>query len=112
MEIIINNIAIWSSVLHTGFSVKQMPAGTIYKTKAGLAMRSVKTMYRYAKTYKVGKTEYVLFVRTFNASTEEVEKELDKVAKGIKEDYAKEQVTGATPDYFEYLNKYVKGEEQ
>lgn len=75
-------------------------------------MRSVKIMYRYAKTYKVGKTEYVLFVRTFNASTEEVEKELDKVAKEIKEDYAKKQVTGATPDYFEYLNKYVKGEEQ
>lgn len=69
-------------------------------------------MYRYAKTYTVGKTDFVLFVRTFNDDMVAIEKELDKVAKTITEDYARKQVLGAMPDQFEYLNQYVKGEEE
>lgn len=111
MEIIINNIAIWSATLHQGFSVKQHPMGTIYLTKEGLAKRANRTMYRYAKTYTVGKTDFVLFVRTFNDDMVAIEKELDKVAKTITEDYARKQ-TFLSPEQFEYLNQYVKGDEE
>lgn len=81
-------------------------------TKKGLAKRANRTIYRYAKTYTVGKTDFVLFVRTFNDDMVAIEKELDAVAKTLKEDYVKKEVFGAMPDQFDYLNKYVKGDEE
>lgn len=109
MEIIIDNIAIWKADFHKGYTVRTIPTNSPYKTKDGEAKISDKLMYRYAKNYKVGKTEFVLFVRTFNSKMDKVEKELDAVAKKVTEKKAKEVIAMATMTNFEYLNEYLKG---
>lgn len=108
MEIIIDKIGIWKADYHKGFTIKEVPSGMRYFDKTCICKLSNNKMYRYAKNYKVGKTEYVLFVRTFNNNTAEVEKQLDKVAKTITESYAREVCLKATLEEFDYLNEYVK----
>lgn len=71
--------------------------------------RSDKIMYRYAKNYRVGDTDFVLFVRTYDKSKARVEKKLDEVAKTIDEKKAL-KFKGALPSNFDYLDIYLKGE--
>lgn len=66
-------------------------------------------MYRYAKNYKVGKTSFVLFVRTYEKDMAKVEKQLDKAAKSVDEKEAR-KMSMALPSQFDYLNIYLKGE--
>lgn len=111
MEIIINRIAIWRANFSDKFSVRQIPKNTKYlDEKSGVYVISDEVMYRYAKNYTKGKTKYCLFVRTFRDDKAGIESELDKVAKTITEDYAKKINALATIENFEYLDKYVKGE--
>ena len=107
MEIIIDKIAIWRGDLHPGYSVKEVPIGMRVADKTGILRVTEKPMWRYAKNYKVGKTKFVLFVRTYNNDMTEVFGQLDKVAKGITERYAKE--INALPSFedFRYLNEYI-----
>lgn len=110
MEIIIDKIAIWTAdYFKSGFQTRQMPIGMSYTTKTGIKSRSDKNIYRYAKDYTVGKTKFILFVRSFR-NTNEIEKELDKVAKSLKEDFVKEKIAGASAINFNYLEEYIKGE--
>lgn len=111
MEIIIDNIAIWKADFHKGYTVRTIPMNTTYKDKNGLYNKNDKPMYRYAKNYKAGKTEFVLFVRTYEKDMAKVEKQLDKVAKKITEEKAKAVVALATIDNFQYLDEFLKGEE-
>lgn len=109
MEIILDRIAIWKADFHKGYTVRTIPTHTRYQEK-GVFAYSDKLMYRYAKNYKVGKTEFCLFVRTFRDDKNSVETELDKVAKTIKEDYAKKIAMLSTVENFEYLNESLKGD--
>lgn len=108
MEIIIDKIGIWKADYHKGYTVRVMPAGIRYFDKSGICKLANDKINRYAKNYKKGKTEFVLFVRTFSSDKDAIEKQLDKVAKTITEAYAKEICMKATFDEFEYLNEYVK----
>ena len=109
MEIIINKIAMWKATFHKGYTVRIVPAGTRYQNQANIFCVSDKKMYRYAKNYMVGKTEYCLFVRSFEDDKDGIEKQLDKVAKTITETQAKKAIM-ASADNFEYLDKYLKGD--
>ena len=109
MEIILDRIAIWKADFHKGYTVRTIPTHTRYQEN-GVFSYSDKLMYRYAKNYKVGKTEFCLFVRTFRDDKNGVETELDKVAKTIKEDYAKKIAMLSTVENFEYLNEFLKGD--
>lgn len=109
MEIIIDNIAIWRADFHEGYTVRQIPPNIAYQDKDGSMKRSDKIMYRYAKNYKVGDTDFVLFVRTYDKSKTRVEKKLDEVAKTIDEKKAL-RFKGALPSNFGYLDIYLKGE--
>ena len=74
MEIIIDKIAIWKSDFHKEkYTVREMPLGIKYRNELGIASVSDKVIYRYAKNYKVGKTDYLLFVRTFSNDKDAVE---------------------------------------
>lgn len=110
MEIILDRIAIWKANFHKGYTVRTIPTNTRYLNKGVFAL-SDKIMYRYAKNYKVGKTEFCLFVRTFRDDKNKVEAELDKVAKTIDEIYAKKIALLSTVENFEYLNEFLKGVE-
>lgn len=110
MEIIIDKIAIWKANLSGKFTVREMPIGTRYLDEtAGLYVMSDKILYRYAKNYKKGKTEFCLFVRTYRDDKVKIETELDAVAKTITEEYAKKINNLATVKDFEYLNEKLKG---
>lgn len=109
MEIILDRIAIWKADFHKGYTVRNIPLNTRYQ-KDGVYVLSDKPMFRYAKNYKVGKTEFCLFVRTFRDDKNKIEVELDKVAKTIEEAYAKKVISLATVTDFEYLNEYLKGD--
>lgn len=109
MEIIIDKIAIWKSTFHKEtYTVREMPLGIKYRNELGIASVSDKPIYRYAKNYKVGKTNYLLFVRTFSNDKDAVEQRLDEVAKTIKEAEAKKAIM-ASEDDFIYLDKTLKG---
>lgn len=109
MEIIIDKIAIWKTTFHKEtFTVREHPTGTRYLNEANIYCISDKPLYRYAKNYKVGKTEFLLFVRTFNGDKKVVEKQLDEVAKTVKESEAKKAIMASAND-FEYLDKLMKG---
>ena len=111
MEIIIDKIAIWTADYYLGgFQVRKMPVGIVYTTDSGIKVKSDKPIYRYAKDYVVGKTKFILFVRSFR-DDKNIEKELDKVAKELKEDFVKEKIIGASAINFNYLDKYIKGDE-
>ena len=110
MDIIIDRIAIWTANLQNGFTVRKNPMGLKYKTQAGVYNVSNQTIYRYAKDYEVGKTRFTLFVRTFREDWANVEKELDKVAKKLKEDVVKAKIANADVYNFEYLDFNIKGE--
>lgn len=109
MEIILDRIAIWRADFHKGYTVRTIPTNTRYQDK-GIYLKSEKIMYRYAKNYKVGKTEFCLFVRTYRDDKKGVEAELDKVAKTVTEDYAKKIAVLSTIENFEYLNEFLKGD--
>lgn len=109
MEIILDRIAIWRADFHKGYTVRTIPTNTRYQDK-GIYLKSEKTMYRYAKNYKVGKTEFCLFVRTYRDDKKGVEAELDKAAKTVTEDYAKKIAVLSTIENFEYLNEFLKGD--
>lgn len=109
MEIIIDNIAIWRADFHEGYTVREIPPNTQYQDKDGLMKFSDKKMYRYAKNYKVGKTAFVLFVRTYEKNKAKVEKRLDEVAKTVDEKEAL-KMSVAMPSNFDYLNIFLKGE--
>lgn len=107
----IDNIALWKPAagLRVGdINVATNPAGRSYLEKgANVYKISDKPMYRYAKNYKVGKTNFSLFVRSFR-NDEKISSELDAAAKTIKEDDAKKIL--AEPDFlkFVYLDIYLK----
>lgn len=110
MEIIIDNIAIWRADFHQGYTVREIPPNIEYRDRSGDLKHSDKTMYRYAKNYKVGDTDFVLFVRTYEENKKKVEKQLDEVAETIDEKLAL-KMSGTLPSGFEYLDVYLKGEE-
>ena len=109
MDIVIDKIAIWTANFQNGFTVRKNPLGLQYKTDEGVVCASDKPLYRYAKDFKAGKTRYTLFVRTFDDNGSNVEKALDKIAKGLKEDFVREKIANASVYNFEYLDiKYEK----
>lgn len=110
MDIIIDRIAIWQAKPTKGFTIREVPAGTRYRDHNNVYCVSDKVMYRYAKNYKVGKTDFCLFARTFRDDATAIETELDKFAKTIDEAYAKKVVAESTLSKFEYTNTYLKGD--
>ena len=108
MEIIIDKIGIWKADFHKGYTTRIVPSGVRYSDKTGIVKMSNEKMYRYAKNYKINRTEFVLFVRTFNDNKNEVETQLDSVAKKVTEQYAREICARATVEEFDYLNEFIK----
>lgn len=110
MDIVIDKIAIWTANFQNGLTVRRNPKGLRYKNDNGIFAVADKPITRVAKDYKAGKTRYTLFVRTFDDNIGNIEKALDKVAKGLKEDFVKEKIANADVYNFEYLDFNIKGE--
>ena len=110
MDIIIDRIAIWQAKPTEGFTIREVPIGTRYRDRNNVYCISDKLMYRYAKNYKVGKTDFCLFARTFRDDATAIEVELDDFAKTVSEEYAKKVVEESTLSKFEYTNAYLKGD--
>lgn len=112
MDIIIDNIALWRAKINDAFTVRTSAIGTRYKDKNGTTQVAVKPIYRYAKSYDVkdgnSTLRVSLFVRTFDTDAKKIEKQLDKVAKGIKPAQARKVITNPTYTAFEYLNTYLE----
>lgn len=107
MEIIIDKIAIWRGGTISGTQTRTAPAGIRVAEKSGILMVASKPVLRVAKNYKKGKTEFVLFVRTYRTDTDAIVKELDKVAKTITEKEAKDANEMVSYNDFRYLNESI-----
>ena len=114
MEIILNNIAIWTPKLEDKLSVRTTPAGARHQ-EAGTNLISLtdKTVYRYAKNYKTkgrGGVRFCLFVRTYLDDAEAVEKQLDDYAARLKTEEVASAIAGADSKHFNYTNEYLEVE--
>lgn len=115
MDIIVNKVAIWRPKLMDELTIHEHPIGTaVLDEETNLFTEVDKPLYRYAKNYTIGKganaLKYCLFVRSFDNDSKGVEKQLDKVAKGITEEQAKGILFKPEYNDFEYLS--IKLEEK
>lgn len=89
MEIILNQLAIWTPKQASGLTERLSPVGSPYTVKGStIIKKSMKPLHRYAKNYKLGKKEFCLFVRTADAD-EGIEAKLDSIAKKITKENLK-----------------------
>ena len=82
MDIILNQIAVWSPCLVSSLNVREMPKGgtVIYRI-------SETPIYRYIKNYTIKKVKFSLFVRTAYRDDKLVEQQLDETAKKLTKEY-------------------------
>lgn len=103
MDIILNQIAIWSPCGAKAINTRPSPVGERYRNQnATVYQTATQPLIRYAKDYTVKKVKFSLFVRTFSTNTVAVEAELDRYAKEITKEYALNATSGATNTHFTY----------
>lgn len=103
MDIILNQIAIWTPCGAKTLSVRKSPVGEKYREGNGVVYKhAVKPLIRYAKDYKIKKLEFCLFLRTFCEDEEKVEAALDNYAAQITKEYALQATANASAGVFEY----------
>jgi len=103
MDIILNQIAIWSPCGAKEINIRPSPVGERYRNQNVTAYQTAaKPLIRYAKDYTVGKVKFSLFVRTFSANADAVEAELDRYAKEITKEYALNAASSASTASFTY----------
>ena len=111
-KLILNRVAIWQAKYTDDLTMRPSPAGRIY-FENGVAKTSDKTMFRYAKNYKVGKgktaIKFCLFMMTFSESEKQIEQFLDDIAKTIDIAYAQKILLTSSIANFEYLDEYFGG---
>lgn len=117
MNIYLDRVAIWLPIGTDELSVRPMPAGIEYLANGTMVFKKAdKTLYRYAKNYKVGKgktaTAYSLFVRTFEPDSAVVEKALDVIAESMTKEFVDSSIAGATFENFNYLDEVITKENQ
>lgn len=108
MNIILDRVAVWLPQNVDGLLVRKAPPATAYLTKDSLVFKSAtQPLYRYTKNYRLGKTKYSLFVRTFDEDEKKVEKELDTIAKNFTADFVKSELKSDSFESFNYTKYYL-----
>lgn len=103
----LNRIAIWRAKLLDGFTIRESGAGRPF-AENHIIKKTIAKTYRYAKNYEKKDVKFCLFVITYLADKESAEKQLDKIAKKIDVDLAKEIVSKSTNVNFEYTDFYLE----
>ena len=103
----LNRIAIWRAKLIDELTVRESGAGRPYAENHIIKKTTAKT-FRYAKNYEKGGTKFCLFVITYVWDEKAVEKYLDKIAKKIDANTAKEVADNSDNSTFEYTNFYLE----
>lgn len=80
MDIILNQIAVWSPCLVSSLNVREMPKGERFLMPGTV-------IYRYIKNYTIKKVKFSLFVRTAYRDDKLVEQQLDETAKKLTKEY-------------------------
>ncbi len=78
----LNRIAIWRPKLLDDFTIRESGVGRPYVKNKILSKTTAKT-YRYAKNYERDGKHFCLFVVSYSKKADDIEKELDKVAKKV-----------------------------
>jgi hypothetical protein len=115
LEIYLNRLAVWKPIGVDGISVRPSPSGVSYLTKDSLVYKqSDGPLYRYAKNYEVGKgknkIKFSVFLRT-DRTDDQIEAEIDEIAKTIPQDYIEKAINDATSTNFIYTDHYIKDKE-
>lgn len=88
MDIILNQIAVWSPCLASSLNVREMPKGERFLMPGTVIYRISETpIYRYIKNYTIKKVKFSLFVRTTYRDDKLVEQQLDETAKKLTKEY-------------------------
>lgn len=106
-QIELNRIAIWRPKLLDDFTIRESGVGRIYAENKIIKKTTQKT-FRYAKNYKKKGVKFCLFVLSYMNDAEKAENQLDKIAKKIDVDFAKEIVENSTDSIFEYTDYYLE----
>ena len=112
MNIILDNIAIWTPKLGDELTVRTTPAGAKHQdATTNLISLTDKTVYRYAKNYKTkgrNGVRFCLFVRTYSDDAKDIEKQLDDYATKIATNEVADAIAKADSTKFVYTNKYLE----
>lgn len=103
----LNRIAIWRPKLLDDFTIRESGVGRVFAENHIIKKTTAKT-YRYAKNYEKKDVKFCLFVVSYLADAKKAEKQLDKIAKKIDVDMAKEIVSKSTDVSFEYTDFYLE----
>ncbi|MBP5724407.1 MAG: hypothetical protein J6X18_12655 [Bacteroidales bacterium] len=106
-QIELNRIALWRPKLIDELTVRESGVGRIY-TENHIIKKTTQKTYRYAKNYTKKAIKFCLFVLTYCDDAKGVEKQLDKIAKKIDDDFAKQVVGQSTTTTFEYTDFYLE----
>lgn len=96
----LNRIAIWRPKLLDNLTVRESGAGRPFADNKILSKTTAKT-YRYAKNYTKDGAKFCLFVVTYSKDAEDVEKQLDAIAKKV-------EPAEKSYDDFEYTDYYLQ----
>lgn len=109
LQIYKDRVAVWREApFIKKISTKKLPIGTVYLERGSMVFKpSTAPMFRYVKNYKIGKTKFCLFVRSFEASAEVVEEKLDIIKGKLTEKYVKAALDSATQDNFTYTDFWL-----
>ena len=103
----LNRIAIWRPKLIDGLTVRESGAGRPFAENHIIKKTTAKT-YRYAKNYEKKDVKFCLFVISYLNDAKKAEAQLDKIAKKIDVEMAKNVVANSTNVSFEYTGFYLE----
>lgn len=107
MDLRINRVAIWMPTIIDELTVRTSPAGRTY-FEDGVAKKTEREMFRYAKNYELDGTKFCLFIMSFSDKKASVERFLDEVAENLEADFVKQNVAD---ENFHYTDFEFKEEE-
>lgn len=103
MDIILNQIAIWSPCGAKQLNIRKEPSGRKYREPNGVVYKVANNpIIRYVKDYSIKKVGFSLFLRTDCDNEVLVENALDGYAKQITKEYALKATAKSSLEYFEY----------
>ena len=103
----LNRIALWRSKLAEGLTVRESGAGRIF-AENHIIKRTTSKTYRYAKNYESKGVKFSILVVSYISDSEAVEKQLDKIAKKIDLNLAKEISERDSYVSFEFTDFYLE----
>lgn len=103
----LNRIAIWKPKMLDDFTIRESGAGRPF-AENHIIKKTIARTYRYAKNYEKKGTKFCLFVISYLVDAKKAEAQLDKIAKKIDVDMAKNVVAKSTNVSFEYTDFYLE----